>query len=75
MAADAYQQLRLPVAVSGGQLFKWDITVAASMKAALIQHFAVPVTWTEDRSRTTYENAVYTAQLLPTGCGRQSMRV
>ena len=64
MAADAYHQLRLPVAVSGGQLFHWDMSVAALMKTALVQRFAVPVAWTEDKSRTTYENAVYTAQLL-----------
>jgi uncharacterized SAM-binding protein YcdF (DUF218 family) len=34
------------------------------MKVALEQYFAVPVTWSEDRSRTTYENVVYTTQLL-----------
>lgn len=27
-------------------------------------YFAVPVTWTEDRSRTTYENALYSAEVL-----------
>jgi uncharacterized SAM-binding protein YcdF (DUF218 family) len=64
MTADAYRQLGLPVAVSGGRLYNWDTSIAALMKAALIKYFGVPVTWTEDRSRTTYENAVYTAQLL-----------
>jgi uncharacterized SAM-binding protein YcdF (DUF218 family) len=34
------------------------------MKATLEGDFGVPVTWVEDRSRTTWENAVYTQQLL-----------
>ena len=34
------------------------------MKAALETDFDVPVTWTEGESRTTWENAVYTARLL-----------
>ncbi len=34
------------------------------MKAALEGDFAVPVAWAEDQSRTTWENAVYTARLL-----------
>ena len=33
-------------------------------EAALERDFAVPVTWADDQSRTTYENALYTAQLL-----------
>jgi uncharacterized SAM-binding protein YcdF (DUF218 family) len=72
MAADAYHQLRLPVAVSGGRLFRRHTSVADLMKTALIQYFAVPVTWTEDRSRTTYENALYNAQLLQNYCNRRS---
>ena len=30
----------------------------------LERYFAVPVSWVEDRSETTHENAAYTAQLL-----------
>jgi uncharacterized SAM-binding protein YcdF (DUF218 family) len=63
-AADAYKQLHLPVAVSGGRLPRSRTSVAGMMKVALEQYFAVPVTWSEDRSRTTYENVVYTTQLL-----------
>jgi uncharacterized SAM-binding protein YcdF (DUF218 family) len=37
---------------------------AALMRAVLERDFAVPVSWSDDRSRTTYENAVYSAQLL-----------
>jgi uncharacterized SAM-binding protein YcdF (DUF218 family) len=64
MGAEAYRRLGLPVAVSGGRILGWNTSVAALMKAALIRDFGVPVTWMEDSSRTTYENAVYTAQLL-----------
>jgi uncharacterized SAM-binding protein YcdF (DUF218 family) len=34
------------------------------MKAILEADFAVPVTWVEDRSRSTFENALYTKKLL-----------
>ena len=40
------------------------LTEGALMKTALETDFAVPVAWNEDRSRTTWENAVDTARLL-----------
>lgn len=63
-ATDAYRRLHLPLAVSGGRVGDSETSVAALMRAALEGYFGVPVTWTEDQSRTTYENALYTAQLL-----------
>ena len=63
-AAEAYRRLHLPVAVSGGRILGAQTAEAALMRAALERDFAVPVTWSDDRSRTTYENAVSTAQLL-----------
>ena len=63
-AAEAYRRLRLPVAVSGGRVAAARTSEAALMQAALETLFAVPVAWSEDRSRTTWENAVYTARLL-----------
>jgi uncharacterized SAM-binding protein YcdF (DUF218 family) len=63
-AAQAYRSLHLPIAVSGGPVLGSDATVGGLMKAALEEDFGVPVTWTEDRSRTTQENALFTAQLL-----------
>ncbi len=63
-AAEAYRRLHLPVAVSGGQVGDARQSEAALMRAALEGDFAVPVTWTEASSRTTWENAVYTAALL-----------
>lgn len=64
IAAHAYKQLNLKVAVSGGQVGGAHTSEASLMKAALEGEFHVPVTWVEDKSRTTYENAVFTAKLL-----------
>ena len=63
-AAEAYRRLHLPVAVSGGRVFRSDAAEAPLMRAALERDFAAPVTWSDDQSRTTYENALYTARLL-----------
>ena len=63
-AAQAYRRLHLPVAVSGGAVLGSDATVGGLMKEALERDFAVPVAWNEDRSRTTQENALFTARLL-----------
>jgi uncharacterized SAM-binding protein YcdF (DUF218 family) len=63
-AAQAYRRLHLPVVVSGGRVGAAHASEGALMKAALEADFAVPVAWNEDRSRTTWENALYTARLL-----------
>lgn len=63
-AAAAYRELHLPVAVTGGGADAGHQSEAALMKAALETQFGVPVTWSEERSRTTMENALFTARLL-----------
>src|SRR3954449_12356670 len=63
-ATDAYHELHLPVAVSGGRPPTRRTTEGELMKFALESEFNVPVTWNEDQSRTTWENAVFTAALL-----------
>jgi uncharacterized SAM-binding protein YcdF (DUF218 family) len=63
-AADAYHRLHLPVAVSGGIVDGAHESEAALMKQALEREFAVPVTWADVRSGSTWENAVFTAQIL-----------
>jgi uncharacterized SAM-binding protein YcdF (DUF218 family) len=54
---------RLPVLVSGGVLDE-RASLAALMKDALERDFGVKARWVEDRSRTTWENAELSAELL-----------
>jgi len=64
LAADAYKYLRLPVAVSGGRPSGLRSSLAEMMKVMLEHYFSIPVTWEEDESETTYENATNTARIL-----------
>jgi len=64
LAVDAYRRLRLPIAVSGGRVADRHPAMAQLMKAVLGNYFGVPVAWSEEGSRTTYENALYTARVL-----------
>jgi len=62
--AETYHALPLPVAVTGGHLRRSTTSLGALMKQQLEHNFGVPVTWTEELSRTTFENAEYTARML-----------
>ena len=53
----------LPVLVSGGSGYG-SVPEAVLMKASLEDEFEVPVRWAEARSRTTHENAVFSALIL-----------
>jgi len=64
LGAEAGRALRLPLVVSGGLDPGAHIAEGALMKATLTKDFAVAVAWSEDQSRTTWENAVDTARLL-----------
>src|SRR5580658_1566410 len=64
LAAQAYRQLKLKVAVSGGRVGGAHVSEASLMKGALEGDFRVPVTWVEDKSRSTFENAALTAKVL-----------
>jgi uncharacterized SAM-binding protein YcdF (DUF218 family) len=63
-ASAAYHQLHLPVAVSGGRVGNMQSSLAELMKTTLETYLKIPVTWIEDQSLTTYENALYTERLL-----------
>ncbi len=64
-AARQERRLRLPVLVSGGRPDeKTDESLAGMMSAALQNDFGVPARWLEDRSRNTYENAAFSAEIL-----------
>jgi uncharacterized SAM-binding protein YcdF (DUF218 family) len=63
-AAHLYHRTPLPVLVSGGVIRGVPSALADAMKQALEQDFAVPVTWVENRSGDTEENARYSAAML-----------
>lgn len=63
-AARRRRQLGLPILVSGGPPDAPATTLAALMSKALQQDFGVPVRWREDRSRNTFENALFSAAIL-----------
>ncbi|MGH7095466.1 MAG: YdcF family protein [Stellaceae bacterium] len=63
-AAEAYRKLHLPIVVSGEREDDPRDTEAGLMAAALKTQFSVPVSWTEDKSTTTFENALFTQRLL-----------
>lgn len=54
----------LPLLVSGGLHFGRPPSEAALMAEVLERDFGVPVRWREESSRTTWENAAGTAELL-----------
>ncbi len=62
--AHLVRKLDLPVLVSGGQPDDARMSLAAMMKVTLEQDFAIPVRWTEERSRDTYENAAFSVPIL-----------
>lgn len=63
-AARLYHDLKLPIAVTGGHLPRTHATLGGLMKKAMEEDFEVPVRWSEEQARTTFENAVFTARLL-----------
>ena len=70
-AARLQRDTGLPLLVSGGLLPRRQLSLAAAMRETLESEFGVPVRWLEDRSRTTAENAVFSAAILrPAGIER-----
>ncbi len=63
-AADAQRKLHLPVLVSGGNLRAGHTSESILMKRALQQEFGIAARWNEDRSRTTWDNAAFSAAML-----------
>lgn len=62
--ATVHRQYPLPVLVSGGTGFDGRIAQAEVMADVLQQDFRVPVEWREGRSMTTWENAIYSVEIL-----------
>lgn len=63
-AAHLARRLDLPILVSGGRPDDAEVSLAAMMKQALEQDFALQVRWVEGNARDTFENAVFSAGLL-----------
>ena len=61
-AARQSWRLGLPILVSGGG--PPDPSLAALMSKVLQEDFRVPVQWREERSRNTFENALFSAEIL-----------
>lgn len=59
-----HRRTALPLLVTGGVVRPERSPVAHQMQAALSNEFGVPVTWVEDSSRDTYENARNSQRLL-----------
>jgi len=63
-AAYLWRQYKIPILVSGGSTPYADASLARVMEDGLTQVFGVPVTWVEDQSADTFENAEFSAGLL-----------
>jgi uncharacterized SAM-binding protein YcdF (DUF218 family) len=63
-AAFVARRTGLPILVSGAP------EEAFTMQTSLARDFATPPTWVENQSRDTFENARFTAQVLPAGTRR-----
>lgn len=74
LAARLAKESGLPILTSGGLHYGEPPSEAQIMARALEQDFATPVRWQEERSRTTWENATFTAQILkPLGIKRVAL--
>ncbi|MEK1906232.1 MAG: YdcF family protein [Pseudomonas sp.] len=63
-AARLHRASGLPLMMSGGLHYDQPPSEAAMMAEVLQRDFSVPTRWQEERSRTTWENAEYSAVLM-----------
>ena len=64
-AAWLYHKTKLPILVTGGSVYGGEsLSEAQLLKQVLEGSFLTVVRWTEDQSRTTYENARFSRALL-----------
>lgn len=58
------RKTKLPILVSGGSVFGEQLAESVLMKKVLEEAFVGVAHWVEDKSTTTYENAIYTRPIL-----------
>lgn len=63
-AAHIHRKTNLPVLISGGQVPRRGIIVAQVLAQEFEEAYGHTTTWIEDRSTNTYENALYSAEML-----------
>ena len=63
-AATLQRATHKPILITGGDPSGGQRTEAIVMKMVLTEEFGVPVRWTEEKSRNTYENAAYSHIIL-----------
>jgi uncharacterized SAM-binding protein YcdF (DUF218 family) len=63
-AAHLQQRSGKPLLVSGGRNNRATISEAQQMRSVLTQEMGVPVRWTEEHSRNTFENALESRRIL-----------
>ena len=63
-AAKLYRDTGKPILVTGGKPLGNTLSEAQQMRKVMEQEFRTPVTWTEDESDNTFENARYSYRLL-----------
>ena len=64
-AAHLQRRTGLPLAVAGGLGPNMETTEGALMQRALVEDFGIPVTWVEQASTTTAENATFSRRTFP----------
>ncbi len=69
-AAYLHRQTDLPLLTTGGPMNR-DRDIHAEVLASAFDIYRIPVQWTEGRSSTTWQNALFSAEiLLPLGIGK-----
>jgi uncharacterized SAM-binding protein YcdF (DUF218 family) len=62
--AKLHRETGLPILLAGGSPYGETTSEASIMKEVLEKEFNVPVRWLEEKSKNTFENALYSSQLL-----------
>jgi len=71
-AARLQRATGMPILVSGGSVFGNGVPEAELMRQTLVRDFQATADWIENRSRTTFENALYSRPILD-AAGRKTV--